>query len=212
VRLQKFGHCCLLVSQAGSRLLIDPGCFSHGIDQLTDLTAILITHVHEDHLDPARLAAILHGNPAARVISDPASAAALAECAITAEVVQAGHELDLGLQVRVYGHEHSVIHPDLPNVPNVGYLIGGRFFYAGDALTVPDRNVEILAVPVAAPWISMTEIINWLRAIRPRVAIPIYDDGHVLAELTYHLVDRLTPPGTTLMALTAGFPFEFTTR
>jgi len=161
--LQKFGPCCVLAAEAGSRLLIDPGCFSSGLETLRGLTGILVTHVHGDHLDIGRLQALLASNPDARIVSDVASAAALSEAGVEADAVHAGDEVDLGVPVRVYGNEHAVIHPDLPNVPNVGYLIADRFFYAGDALTVPDRPVEVLALPVGAPWLNMAEAIEWLR-------------------------------------------------
>jgi L-ascorbate metabolism protein UlaG (beta-lactamase superfamily) len=208
VKLQKFGPCCVLATEAGSRLLIDPGCFSTGLETLRGLTGILVTHVHDDHLDIGRLQALLASNPDARIVSDVASAAALSEAGVEADAVHAGDEVDLGVPVRVYGNEHAVIHPDLPNVPNVGYLIADRFFYAGDALTVPDRPVEVLALPVGAPWLSMAEAIEWLRVVRPRIAVPVHDYQHVIAEMAYHVLERLSPSGTRLLALSAGAPAE----
>ena len=208
MKLQKFGHCCLLASESGARLLIDPGCFSTGLETLSGLTGVLVTHVHDDHLDVGRLRTLLAGNPDARIVSDVASAAALSEAGVKSEAVHAGDEVDLGVPVRVYGNEHAVIHPDLPNVPNVGYLIADRFFYAGDALTVPDRPVEVLALPVGAPWLNMAEAIEWLRVVRPRIAVPVHDYQHVIAEMAYHVVERLGPNGTRLMALSAGAPAE----
>ena len=209
MKLQKFGPCCLLASEASSRLLIDPGCFSTGLDELGGLTGILVTHVHDDHLDVGRLRALLTSNPDAQIVSDVASAVALADAGVKAEAVHAGDEVDLGVSVRVYGNEHAVIHPDLPSVPNVGYLIADRFFYAGDALTVPDRPVEVLALPIGAPWLKMAEAIEWLRVVRPRIAVPVQDYQHVIAEMAYHVLERLGPNGTRLMALGAGAPAEF---
>lgn len=208
MKLQKFGHCCVLATEAGSGLLIDPGCFSTGLETLSGLTGILVTHVHDDHLDIGRLQALLASNPGARIVSDVASAAALADAGVKAEAVHAGDEVDLGVPVRVYGNEHAVIHPDLPNVPNVGFLIADRFFYAGDALTVPDRPVEVLALPVGAPWLNMAEAIEWLRVVRPRVAVPVHDCQHVIAEMAYHVLERLGPNGTRLLALSAGTPAD----
>jgi L-ascorbate metabolism protein UlaG (beta-lactamase superfamily) len=191
----------LLAEEADSRILIDPGCFSRGFEELTDLTAVLITHIHDDHLDVSRLNDLLERNPAARVVCDEASAVPLREHSITAEVVHAGEALDLGVPVSVYGRDHAVIHPDLPNVPNVGYLLAGRFFVAGDAFTVPDKPVEILAVPVAAAWMKLSEAVDWLRTIRPAVAVPIHDYGNVFAEWTCHLLGQLSPSGTAVAVL-----------
>ena len=44
MRITHLGHSCLLVETAGQRILIDPGVFSHGFEELTDLSAVLITH------------------------------------------------------------------------------------------------------------------------------------------------------------------------
>jgi L-ascorbate metabolism protein UlaG (beta-lactamase superfamily) len=200
-RLRNLGHCCLLFEQAGSRLLIDPGCFSTGFEELTALDGVLITHVHEDHLDADRMGALIERNPGARVLCDEVSAARLAECGVTGLVVHQGDTLDIGVQIGVYGREHAVIHPDLPNIPNVGYLLANRFFYAGDAFTVPGIPVEIAAVPVGAPWMRMSESVDWLRILRPRVAIPVHDYGNVFAEMAYDLFEQLSPAETTVTVL-----------
>jgi L-ascorbate metabolism protein UlaG (beta-lactamase superfamily) len=73
--LRKLGHSWLLAEEAGARILIDPGCFATGLGGLHDLTAVLITHGHEDHLDFGALAPALAASPAARVMADEASAA-----------------------------------------------------------------------------------------------------------------------------------------
>ena len=59
MRLTKFGHSCLLVEEQGARMLLDPGTLSDGFEELQGLTAILYTHQHADHLDPARLPGLL---------------------------------------------------------------------------------------------------------------------------------------------------------
>jgi L-ascorbate metabolism protein UlaG (beta-lactamase superfamily) len=208
VRLQKLGHCCLLVEQAESRLLIDPGCFSSGFEALTGLTGVLVTHIHQDHLGVDRLHALLERNPEAQVVCDEASAALLAERGVKGQVVQDGDVLDLGVPVGVYGREHAIIHPDLPNVPNVGYLVADRFFYPGDAFTVPDAPVEVLAVPAGAPWMKHSEAVDYLRRVRPRVAVPVHDYQDVFAEMAYHVFQRCGPEGTTVTVLEAQRPTE----
>jgi L-ascorbate metabolism protein UlaG (beta-lactamase superfamily) len=208
VRLQKLGHCCLLVEQAESRLLIDPGCYSSGFEALTGLTGVLVTHIHQDHLDVDRLHALLERNPEARVVCDEASAASLAQHGVKGQVVHDGDVVDLGVLIGVYGREHAIIHPDLPNVPNVGYLVDDRFFYAGDAFTVPDAPVEVLAVPVGAPWMKLSEAVDYLRRVQPRVAVPVHDYQNVFAEMAYHVLERCGPGGMTVTVLQAQGPTE----
>lgn len=201
MRLRKLGHSCLLAADDGYRLLIDPGCFASGLAEIRDLTAVLITHIHEDHLDTGQLQAVIDRNPGVRVIADEASAAALTGRGLPAESVREGDVLELGATVSVHGREHAVVHPDLPNVPNVGYLIAGRLFCAGDAFTNPGKPVDILPVPVGAAWMKASEAIDWLRQIRPRVAVPVHDHGNVFAAWVGHLFADLSPPETTVVTL-----------
>ena len=210
MRLTKFGHSCLLVEEGQARMLLDPGNLSAGFEQLQGLTAVLFTHQHGDHLDPERLQGLLDRNPGVRVVSDEGSAGALAGAGAEVQVVHAGDELDGGgIGVGVLGRDHAVIHPDIPVVPNVGYLVGGRLFHPGDAFTPPGQPVEVLAVPAAAPWLKLSEAIDYLRAVRPRVAVPVHD--RVLSEagtsIHYRQLEQLgAGDGTTLRVLDDGQP------
>jgi hypothetical protein len=57
---------------------------------------------------------------------------------------------------------------------------------------VPGGPVEALLLPVTAPWSKIAEVIDYARAIRPRLAVPIHDA--VLSEFGLALVDRLLGP------------------
>jgi L-ascorbate metabolism protein UlaG (beta-lactamase superfamily) len=97
-------------------MLLDPGSFSKGFEELEGLTAVCFTHQHVDHLDRERLRGLLDRNPGVRVISDEGSAEALGEAGAEAEVVHDGDELEIaGVGVRVVGRDHAVIHPDVPS-------------------------------------------------------------------------------------------------
>jgi len=212
MRLTKLGHSCLLVEDGGARLLLDPGSLSTGFEELEGLTAVLFTHQHADHLDQQRLRGLLGRNPRARVISDPGSAEPLGRAGVEVEVVADGQELAVGgVGVRVVGRDHAVIHPDIPVVPNVGYLVGGRLFHPGDAFTQPGQPVEVLAVPAAAPWLKVSEPIDYLRAVRPRVAVPVHDQVLSTAgrSIHYRQLEQLgAKGGTTLRSLDDGAPVE----
>jgi L-ascorbate metabolism protein UlaG (beta-lactamase superfamily) len=210
MRLTKFGHSCLLVEEGAARALLDPGTLSAGFEGLQGLTAVLFTHQHGDHLDPERLRGLLDRNPGVRVVSDEGSADVLARAGADVEVVHAGDELDVGgVGVGVLGRDHAVVHPDVPVVPNVGYLVGGRLFHPGDAFTPPGQPVEVLAVPAAAPWLKVSEAIDYLRAVRPRVAVPVHERVLSAAgtSLHYRQLEQLgARDGTTLRVLDDGQP------
>ena len=111
----------------------------------------------------------------------------------------------------VAGRHHAVIHPDIPVVPNVGYLVGGRLFHPGDAFTVPGRPIEVLAVPAGAPWLKVSEPIDYLRQVRPRVAVPVHEQVLSAAgkSIHYRQLEQLgAGDGTTLRVLDDGAPLE----
>ena len=212
MRLTKFGHSCLLVEERGTRLLLDPGTLSDGFEDLQGLTAILYTHQHNDHLDPERVRRMLDGNPGVRVVSDEGSAEQLGQAGAEVEVTHDGDELDLGgVGVRAVGRDHAVIHPDIPIIPNVGYLVGGRLFHPGDAFTPPGQPVEVLALPAGAPWLRLAESIDYLREVAPAVAVPVHEKllSPMGIGLSYRQLETLGARGdTTLRVLDDGNPVD----
>ena len=211
MRLTKFGHSCLLVEEGGSRVLLDPGSFSEGFETLEGLTAVCLTHQHVDHLDPERVRPLLDRNPGVRVVSDEGSAEALGVAGADVEVVHDGDELSIGgLALRVVGRDHAAVHPEVPVVPNVGYLLGGRLFHPGDSLTMPGEPVEVLAVPAGAPWLKLADAVDYLRKVGPRVAVPVHEK--VLSEVGisshYRLLEQLGGSGTAFKVLDDGRPVE----
>ncbi|GAA0264952.1 MBL fold metallo-hydrolase [Cryptosporangium japonicum] len=210
MRFQKFGHACVLVEDADARVLIDPGAFAAGWEGLRDLTAVLVTHQHFDHLDAERLPGLLAANPDAVVYTDQASAGILAEQGIPAEGVAAGASFALnGLSVEAIGVEHAIIHPDIPIIPNVGFLLGGRFFHPGDALTVPKKPVEILGAPTAAPWLKLWEAIDYVRAVAPRIAIPIHEKAAAFPQMYYQNMSKLSAESTAVEIIDDGEVREY---
>ena len=198
MRITRYGHSCLLVEDGDGRVLLDPGVFSRGFEELRGLTAVLVTHQHADHLDASRLAALLEANPDARLHCDTGSAE---QIELPHTVVRHGDVLDVGTRVQVVGEQHAVIHPDIPRVPNVGYLVADRFFTPGDALTVPEADVEVLGLPTAAPWLKLSEAVALLRTVRPRAAFPVHDAVLAVPQIWYQHFGRLAPEGTTFTAV-----------
>jgi L-ascorbate metabolism protein UlaG (beta-lactamase superfamily) len=204
MRLTKFEHACLLIEDADARILIDPGAYSHGFESLTDLTAILVTHQHADHIDLNRIGGIAGRNPQAQIFADDATAALLSERGLTATAVTEGDRLDVGTEVTVHGINHAVIHPDIPVIPNVGYLVSGRLFHPGDAYTVPTVPVDVLCLPSGAPWLKVWEAADFLRRVAPRVAVPIHEAVLAMPGMHYGLFERLALDGTTVKVVAPG--------
>lgn len=194
MRITRYGHSCVLVEDGDGRVLLDPGMFSSGFEELRGLTGVLITHQHPDHLDVERVTALMAANPDATLVTDEGS-----QLDLPHTVVHAGDSLDLGTRITVHGSEHAVIHPEIPRVPNVGYLVADRFFTPGDALTVPEADVEVLGLPTDAPWLKLSEAVQLLRDVRPARAFPVHDGvlAPQAAGIWYGHFSRLAPEGTT---------------
>jgi L-ascorbate metabolism protein UlaG (beta-lactamase superfamily) len=177
MKLTKMSHACVRLEKDGQTLVLDPGAFSEE-DAALGADAILVTHEHPDHFSEERLRAALDANPAAEIWT-LTSVAEKIRAAFPGRVHTVGHGdtfTAAGFDVQVHGELHAVIHPDIPRITNVGYLIdGGTVFHPGDALTVPDHAVETLMLPVMAPWSKISEVIDYVREVKPQRAYDIHD-------------------------------------
>ncbi|WP_328320746.1 MBL fold metallo-hydrolase [Streptomyces sp. NBC_00388] len=176
IKLTKKTHACVRLEKDGQTLVIDPGGFSEE-DAALGADVILVTHEHFDHFDENRLRAGMEANPAAEIWTLRSVAEQLS-AAFPGRVHTVGHGDTFeaaGFGVQVHGELHAVIHPDLPQITNVGYLVDGSVFHPGDAFTVPDQPVETLMLPVHAPWNKISEVIDYVREVRPQRAIDIHD-------------------------------------
>lgn len=174
--ITKFGHSCLLIEEKGARILLDPGSYSTTQNKVRNLNSVLITHEHQDHLDMRSLKTILHHNPHARIVATVGAGKQLEAEEIAFEpIAQGGSFVTHGVLIEAYGHEHALLHASIPVVPNCGFFIANRFFYPGDAFVKPSKQVEILALPVAAPWMRLAEAIDYGLAAKPLMCIPVHD-------------------------------------
>ncbi|WP_329402383.1 MBL fold metallo-hydrolase [Streptomyces melanogenes] len=176
LKLTKKTHACVRLEKDGRTLVIDPGAFSEA-DAALGADAVLVTHEHPDHFAEDRLRRAMEANPAAEIWTLRSVAEKIA-AAFPGRVHTVGHGdafSAAGFDVQVHGELHAVIHPDLPRITNVGFLVDGSLFHPGDALTVPDHPVDTLMLPVQAPWSKISEVIEYVREVKPRRAIDIHD-------------------------------------
>jgi L-ascorbate metabolism protein UlaG (beta-lactamase superfamily) len=189
LKLTKKLHACVRLEKDGRTLVVDPGGFSEQ-DAAAGADAILVTHEHPDHFDEGRLRAALEANPAAALWTLESVAEQLS-AAFPGRVHTVGHGdafTAAGFDVQVHGELHAVIHPDIPRITNVGYLLDGSVFHPGDALTVPGVPVDTLMLPVHAPWNKLSEVIDYVREVAPRRSIDVHDI--LLSDLARPVYDR----------------------
>ncbi|WP_346620878.1 MBL fold metallo-hydrolase [Blastococcus montanus] len=175
MELTKHGHACVVLSDGERRLVIDPGAFTDPA-ALDGATAVLVTHEHADHFVADRLRAALEASPGLEVWTNRAVAAQLEGAGSRVHVVGHGDVVTAaGFEVAVHGELHAEIHPEIPRVANVGFLVDGRVFHPGDAFTVPETPVATLLLPLQAPWSRTADVIDYVRAVHADQAYAVHD-------------------------------------
>lgn len=177
MRLTKFGHACVRLEADGATLVLDPGMFTDATP-LDGADAVLITHEHPDHYVPDLLRAsdapVFTIDAVARKIREDAP-----EVFERVTVVAPGETFTAaGVTVTAVGELHAEIHPELPRFDNSGYVVecGDRtVFHPGDALTGPGREVDVLLMPVSAPWARSADLIDFARSVKAPANVAIHD-------------------------------------
>ena len=175
MRITKLEHAALTIDEGGHVLVVDPGSLTTPMVDVTGVEAVVITHEHADHWTPEQLRRILGKSPKARLFGPAGVVAAATD--FTVEQVEAGDTVSTGtFTLRFFGGEHALIHSSIPVVDNLGVLVNGRFYYPGDSFTIPEGvDVDTLAAPAAAPWMKISEVMDYVSTLRPRRAFPTHD-------------------------------------
>lgn len=178
MKLIHHGHACIELVDGDSTILFDPGNFSDFSD-VRDVNAIIVTHQHPDHLDMEKLDQLRTANPQASWYADPQTANQLRDAGVEVTVTAAGQTYTVGsFTLEGVGATHAEIHPYIERINNVGMVVSAgdvRLFHPGDSLEGRPENIDYLCVPVTAPWQSVKETIEFVRAINPGKLVPIHD-------------------------------------
>ncbi|TAL49231.1 hypothetical protein EPN83_01690 [Patescibacteria group bacterium] len=176
MKITKIGHCCLLIEENNLRILTDPGNYSTGQEDVENIDLILITHEHQDHIHIESLKKVLAKNPQVKIITNHGVAKLLDPEKISYQFLEDKESIIVkDVLIEGFGNIHAEIHSEIPSVQNTGYFIANRLFYPGDAFHNPGKKVEILALPVAGPWLKISEAIEYAREISPKIAFPVHD-------------------------------------
>ena len=177
MKITKLWHCCLLIETKGKRFLTDPGCFTvEAHSQLDNIDAILFTHEHADHYHLDSLRQLLEKNPEAQIFANTSVSELLTQENISHITILDGQTLDFaGISLTGYWVHHEEMHRSIPLSANTGFMVGEQLFYPGDAFTIPGCPVDILALPVAGPWMKLWQAVDYALAVKPRIAFPVHD-------------------------------------
>jgi L-ascorbate metabolism protein UlaG (beta-lactamase superfamily) len=181
VRLQLtwVGHSGLRVEHDGFVLVIDPGLLS-AADAADGADALLISHEHLDHYDTTKIASAIAARPGLPIWTNRSVAALLEQSGAGAgahvHVIGDGDAFEVGgIPVHAHGEWHAPIHPDVARVRNTGFMIDGRLFHPGDALTDPGAPIDLLLVPLHGFYTRSGPLVDYIRQLRPAQVAPIHD-------------------------------------
>lgn len=178
--IKKFHHSCILLEENNKRLLIDPGYFSFIDGDVTTadigpVDAIVITHAHQDHYYPKALKEFRAMQSTPIITHEEIGTTLKNDEGISYERIEAGAVYTIaGFTIEAFSAPHEALPVDVPH--NLAYRFNKTFLHAGDSLHVStDARADILALPVAGPWMNINQGLDYARRLKPKVAIPIHD-------------------------------------
>lgn len=173
--LTKYEHACFTLEKNGKLLVVDPGVFTRDIGSPENVVAIVVTHEHADHFDPAALGALIAHNPDAVIYAHESVTKQLGD-SLPTHTVATGQTVTVEpFELEFFGGEHAVIHTSIPVIANLGVMIDDTLYYPGDSFVVPGKPVKVLALPVTAPWLKISEAMDYITDIEPELAFPTHD-------------------------------------
>ncbi|HJP81348.1 MAG TPA: MBL fold metallo-hydrolase [Candidatus Saccharimonadales bacterium] len=204
MQLTKFKHACFTVTKDIHTVVVDPGAFSTDFVAPDNVVAVVITHEHMDHLDEKHLDALLERSPEMEVVAHESITSKLVK--FRTRTVRAGDTLDIaGFSLRFTGGEHATIRPGSAPIPNLGVQFGDLLYYPGDSFALPEGSVKALALPAAAPWMKLSEAIEFMAQVQPELVFPTHDailssEGKGIYDTNYEAA--ATPLGISYQRLT----------
>ncbi len=151
MKVKNFGHCCLLIEENNVRILTDPGIYSIGQDEVKNIDAILITHEHPDHIHIPSLKNCLTNNPNVKIFTNKGVGKMLDAENIHYSLLEEGQNVKIKeILIEAEGHDHFPLYK-------------------------PSKQVEILALPVAGPWLKLSEAIDYALAVKPKIVFPVHE-------------------------------------
>ena len=179
MRLTKFAHSCVRLDDDSRALVVDPGVFldaAQFTDAFQGAHAVLVTHEHGDHVNVEALRAVAVADPELHIWAPASVAAHFAEFGDRVHPVRENESFEAaGFAIQTFGGQHALIHPTVPIIPNVAFLVDERVYHPGDSLIVPTVPVETLLVPIHAPWSKTAEVVDFAVSVRASNAHQIHD-------------------------------------
>ena len=169
MKITKYEHACWDITENNTRVLIDPGEFSKSLSDISNINALVLTHIHTDHFDKNLVNKIIAENPSIQIFIT-SQVANEVEGQVTVPKIQQTYAVN-DITLEFFGGDHELFE----GVENIAVLINEKFFCPGDSYTQPDRRVAFAAVPASAPWLRITEASENIRTIQADIVAPTHN-------------------------------------
>jgi len=176
------GHGSLMLRYGGNSIYIDPFSRLADYSKLPKANLILVTHEHQDHLDPAALSAVRTKDT---VVVLTAAGAEKVSGAIVMKNSAVQKILGITIEaVPAYNlvHKRGNGEPYHPKGRGNGYVMtfgDKRVYVAGDTENTPEmkalKNIDYAFLPMNLPYTMTPEMVaDAARAFRPKVLYPYH--------------------------------------
>lgn len=171
MKVTKYIHSCLLVEDKDLHILIDPGnySFEEGAlipSALPSLNYLFVTHEHADHMFIPGIKKLIAEFPGLKIITNPTAASIL-----KGEGIEVSLELPDFVKIKEVPHEKIFMGP---SPDNFQFDLFNKLTHPGDSHSMTE-TLEVLALPVQAPWGSTTTAVEKALELKPKIILPIHD-------------------------------------
>lgn len=191
MKITKYQHACLVLEENNELLVIDPGVLAQ-LPELKEVVAVVVTHIHPDHMHVANLQKLAHANPDLTLFASDEVIAELDKLKVKKVVVN-NDSVQVGqFTLEFFGQDHAVIYQQVP-CQNRGLLVNEQLYYPGDSFTLPEKPVRDLAFPAAAPWMKVSEAAEFIKSVKPKRAFPTHNGtlSEFGEQVNYHYIKQV---------------------
>lgn len=174
MKITKYEHACLDITKDSERLIIDPGVFSASLKDYSNISVLVITHMHGDHLDQEKVQAIISNNPTVQIYTTQEVADQLNAGQVTVAETNKPYAIN-SFTLEFFGEKHAEIDPQTPVAQNIAVLVNNQLFYPGDSFTQCPKPFHTLAIPASAPWLRVGETLPLFENSQCEQVFPTHD-------------------------------------
>jgi L-ascorbate metabolism protein UlaG (beta-lactamase superfamily) len=213
MKITKLGHCCLIIEINGVKIMTDPGSYSTLQNEVKDIDAIIISHEHPDHIHLESLEQVLKNNPGIPMYTNDAVGKLLSPKNIPYISLPNNGTIEIkGIKIFTEIVPHAEIHSSVTPVDNSIIIVADELLYPGDVLYKPHQKIKILALPIVAPWLKISEALDYAEKVKPDVCFPVHDGMLVpTRRVPFRALPKkiLESKGITFIALEEGQSHDF---